>query len=349
MPAPKSRKKTISPTKGPRKKTARNRYQKNGVPFTQIKWKNLGPMYDFWGKEFKRYYQLETMANAVEGLFKERARDSFLAPSIKSALGPAKITRCEIELFQEGYYQLIFRMKVQNSQKRKGTFALVVAKDNKGLSETAKREHHTLNQLYERAPQCFVRTLKGGTLFLPDRHRRKENDRFIYAYVTEWQHGYHELGIQKNGQFFVNIPKPVRMNNAQTQQLKRRMVEMVIRSYDPVKRNCMAIPQIASGDFVVTLPGKQNPRLKLIACRELTPRVSPSKLIHSLLSAEWEWSGEQVRLAPDSYEDWEQALNNALGKNRAKDWMAVYRKDVELKRYPKLKKIDPEFYNSEEE
>lgn len=302
-------------------------------------------MYDFWGKEFKRYYQLETLANAVEGLFKGRARDSFIYPSIKTALGPSKITRCDIELFQEGYYQLIFRMKVQNSQKRKGTFALVVAKDDKGLTETAKREHHTLVELYKRAPQCFVHALKGGTLLLPDRHRRKEKDRFIYAYVTEWQHGYHELGIQRNGQFFVNIPSPVRMNKDQTQQLKRRMVEMVIRSYDPVKRNCMAIPQIASGDFVVTLPGKQNPRLKLIACRELSTRVSPSKLLHSILTAEWEWSGKPIRLAPESYEDWEQALHNALGKSRAVDWMAVYRKDVKKKKYRKLKHLASEFYD----
>jgi len=345
MAPPKSRKKKSSPTKGPRKKTSRNKYEKGGTPFTQIKWKNLVPMYDFWGKEFKRYYKLETLASAVEGLFKGRAHDPFLSPNIKSALGPSRITRCEIELFQEGFYQLIFKMKVQNSQKRRATFALVVAKDHQGLSETAKREHRTLIELFGRATQCFARPLKGGTLYLPDRHRRKENDRYVYAYMTEWQHGHHELGIQRNGQFFVNIPKPVPFTKPQTQQLKRRMVEMVIRSYDPVKRSCMAIPQIASGDFVVTLPGKQAPRLKIIACRDLITGVSPSKLLHSILVAEWEWSDNQIRLAPDSYEDWEQALHNAIGKTRSNDWMTVYRQDVKKKRFRKLKHLEPEFYD----
>ncbi|MFP6583195.1 MAG: hypothetical protein VCD00_11665, partial [Candidatus Hydrogenedentota bacterium] len=235
----------------------------------------------------------------------------------------------------EGQYQLIFRVKAMNIKRKQATFGLVVAKNNKEYSDVAKKEHALLRLLNERDPKCIVEPLKGGMVFLPDRHKRKEHDRELYAYCTTWLSGFHELGIQRNNNLYINIPTPVQFDKKQTQALKRRMVEIVVRSYDPTRRNCMAIPQLASGDFVVSKAAKNvNPQLKVIACRDMENRISPAQLIHRLIEAEWEWNKNIYFFTPDDPRELIQALTNALGKADAMDWLSQYRKSVKVKRLP---------------
>jgi hypothetical protein len=298
-----------------------------------IKFKNLVPMYDFWGTEYKRHYNLETLTSALENQL--RTNDRFFAASIKSQLGPAPLKTMSIELCQEGKYQLIFRVKAQNINRKQGTFGLVVAKNNKEYSSLAKKEHALLRILHERVPKCIVEPLKGGLVFMPDRHRRKEHDREIYAYCTTWLNGFHELSIQKNLNLFINVDPKEQFNKKQTEALKRRMVEIVVRTYDPNRRNCMAIPHVGSGDFVVSKPTKTtNPQLKVIACRDMENRISPAQLLRRIIEAEWPWGKSTYQLIPEDPREFIQALTNALGKEDAMDWLSQYRKSVVNKRLP---------------
>src|SRR5690606_35872386 len=102
--------------------------------------------------------------------------------------------------------------------------------------------------------------------------------RFIYVYLTQWLQGYHELGVQRDLQFYVNVERPLAFTIAQTEILKRRMVEIIARTYSDETHDCMEMPQIASGDFVVTKPSRGEPRVKLIACRRLLRNMTPAKL-----------------------------------------------------------------------
>lgn len=331
--ATKSRRKTTSrPYGGKRKVKKQNLTSRTSSRPLHISWKNLGPMYDFWGKEFERYYQLETLTNAVERAI--RGEDKFMLPSIHEVLGPNPITSITCELFQEGRFQLIFRMRAVNANRKRASFALVVAKNHKECSDVARTEYKNLRILNGRVPQCVVKPYRGNTIFLPDRHKRTTHNRELYAYVTEWMRGFHELGIQRNHQLFINIPNKQTFNRDQTQALKRRMVEIVLRTYDPKGRTCMGMPQLASGDFVVSKPGQGNAKLKLIACRELLQRISPARLFHEILHAEWDWSGKSYRLAPESPTDIVQALHNAYGKKEATRWLDLYRIAVKAGRFP---------------
>ncbi len=331
--ATRPRKKAVSRPYGGKRRTKRqNLSTRTSSSPLSISWKNLVPMYDFWGNEFERHYKLETLTNAVEGAI--RGQDKFILPSIHEVLGPNPVTRINCELFQEGRFQLIFRLRVTNANRKRASFALVVAKNHQDFSEIARSEHKNLRILHKRLPQCVVKPYRGNIVFLPDRHRRSTHHREVYAYVTEWLRGFHELGIQRNHQLFINIANKKVFNRDQTQALKRRMVEIVLRTYDPKGRTCMAMPQLASGDFVVTKPDSGAPKLKLIASREILQRMSPARLLHEINHAQWDWAGKLYRLAPESPREMVQALHNAYGKKEATRWLGLYDTALRAGRFP---------------
>ncbi len=292
----------------------------------RIRWSGFRPMNDFWGQEIKRFYQLETLASATEWMV--RTRDRFLVQSLQDAMGPAPIMALHFELFQEGKYQLIFRLDASNAKRKRGQFAYVVAKHHEEYSKVARAEHTNLRVLNQRAPGSIVKPFRGGTVFLPDRHHRASHGREVYAYLTQWLGGYHELGVNRNLQFFMNVPKPHTFTIDQTELIKGQMVEIVLRTYDPAKKDCMDMPQIASGDFVVTPAGRSQPKVKLIACRRMLTHATPVKIMQRIFQASWEWDGKELRLPPSDPAVLRQAFVRALGKEQAAAWFGDYAKAV---------------------
>jgi len=260
----------------------------------RTRWTELRPFFDYWGAEIPRYYKLETLSSAVDYALQTK-KDQFILPSIQRVLGPSPVVSLTFELFQEGRYQLIFRVKALNARRKQGSFALVAAKKAEDYKLAAK-ELANLRVLYGRAPDFIVRPFQGGKVYLPDRYGRTEHGREIFAYVTQWLSSYHELGVNENLQFIVNIKARHTFTIAQTEDLKAKMVEIVARTYSPAKRNCADIPEIASGDFVVTMPPK--PRLKLIACRRMLRNMNPVKLLDRVAAAAWPWGESEFFLAP---------------------------------------------------
>ena len=299
----------------------------------RIRWEGLRPLFDFWGNEIKRFYQLETLASAVEHMIRTK-RDRFILPSIQQVLGPEPVTTLVFELFQEGKYQLIFRMRAGNAKRKEAAFAFVAAKHHEAYSRIAQAELGNLHTLHQRAPGAVVKPFRGGLVYLPDRHQRKSHAREIYAYLTQWLPEFHELGVNSNLQFYINTMKPHTFTIAQTEQLKMQMVETIVRSFDVAKRDCMEMPQVASGDFVVTEPARGKPRIKLIACRRMLGHISPAKLIHTVAGAAWEWCGQTFRIFPADPEMLFDAIARGTDADTARSWMEQYARSVKAKRLP---------------
>ena len=299
----------------------------------RVRWEGLRPLFDFWGNEIKRFYQLETLAGAVEYMIQTN-RDRFLIPSIQQALGPLPVTSLVFELFQEGKYQLIFRLHAGNAKRKEATFAFVVAKHHEAYSRVAQAELGNLHTLFQRAPMAVVKPFRGGHVYLPDRHQRASHGREVYAYVTQWLSGSSELGVNRNLQFFINTKKPHTFTIAQTEQLKAQMVETIIRTFDAAKRDCMELPQVASGDFVATNPVRGAPRIKLIACRRMMIHMSPAKLIHKIVGATWDWAGQTFRIFPADPDMFFDAIARATDADAARLWLEQYTKAVKAGRLP---------------
>ena len=288
-----------------------------------VRWGGFRPMFDFWGNELERYYKLDTLANATERLL--QTKDQFVVPSVQQVLGPAPVVSFAFELFQEGRHQIIFRLGAANAKRKRAQFAFVVGKRSRRESKVAETEHANLRVLHQRAPEHVVRPFRGGLIYLPDRHGRSTHGREVYAYLTQWLSGYHELGVGRNLQFIINESPRHTFTIAQTEHIKGRIVEILARTYDPAKRRCIEIPEVASGDFVVTRPaGRGNPGIKLVACRRLVRNVTPAKLIRRLVDASWDWGGREFRLAPAEPETLFDGLAGALGADEARGWLRQY-------------------------
>ena len=303
-----------------------------------IKFKNTDPRVDTEGNEYKRHFKIETLTNAFSK--QVRTNDKFVLSTIRQVLGNNAATNIDAELVQESRYRLTFRLRVQTEKRKQATFGLVIAKNSNEYSELTRLEHSLMRILHERIPKLTVEPYKGGTIFLPDRHRRKEHDRDIYAYMTAWSSGFHELTLQNDLKFALKSNRLERMTHTQTQSAKRRMVEIILRSYDPGRRNAMSIPLNPVDSFIAAKPTKGNPQIKLCACTDMQNRVSPAKLIHRIVGAEWNVRKQIHALLPDDPEQFVQALHNALGKTEATDWLHQYRKSVASGRLPEFHRLD---------
>lgn len=279
-------------------------------------WSGFRPFFDFWGNELKRFYKLETLENATDRMLQDN--DRFILPSIQEILGPAQLSTLGFELFQEGRYQLIFRIRAANARGKKGSFGFVVAKNSEECSAVARNEHRNLRLLHERAPKHVVRPYRGGTIYLPDRYQRQGHGREIYAYLTQWLPDYDELGVNKNLQCIANVMRVHTFTLDETDAIKGMMCETIFKTYDPTTRTCMALPETASGDFVVHWPRKGPIRVRLIACRKLLNRIDPPRLLAEVMNASWDWAGRRFRIMPEDPELLHQALEKGLGQNAAR-------------------------------
>lgn len=295
---------------------------KNPEAGPRLFWAGFRPLYDYWGNELKRYYKLETLASATAHMIK--TKDRFLVPTVQSVLGPLPVRRLMIELFQEGRYQLIFRVLAENARGNRAAFGLVVAKNHQECSKVAQQEHQNLRWLHDRAPKWVVKPYQGGMIYLPDRHLRKECGRDIYAYLTQWLDAFDELGVNENLQFYTNVEKRHTFTKIETDVMKRDIAEIIATSYDANAEKCMTMPEIASGDFVVKRMSRGPHRLQLIACRRIQERVSPPKLIRMILTTAWDWGGRRFSLAPESPELFFEGLTKAVGGETARDWIRRY-------------------------
>lgn len=295
-------------------------------------------MADYWGQELKRYFKLETLASAVE--WRIRRHDRFILPTVYLVLGSSPVTGLTFTLFQEGRYQFIFHLRATNAKKRSADFGFVVAKRDGEISKVAAAEHRHLEALHGRAPEWVVKPFLGGNVFLPDRYGRPGQGREIHAYLTQWLGSFHELGVDKNHQFFINVHPHRLLTLAQTEALKVKAVAIVARAYDPEGRISMEMPEVASGDFVVTQPNRKGEQdIRLIACRKLLSNIAPGRLVHMIATAGGMWGDRRFFLAPADPQDLLDGLVQGVGEERAVQWMREYTGAVARKRYPQQRHL----------
>ncbi|MGC8846036.1 MAG: hypothetical protein ACP5QY_09320 [Candidatus Hydrogenedens sp.] len=312
------------------KKLAQSKFNKTSM---KILWSGFRPLFDYWGNELKRFYQFDTLVNSFNNYL--CGKDKFILPSIQKVLGNASITSLKIHLFQEGKYQFIFHLKAENQKFKQAHFALVVAKDGEEFSKVAKSEHQHLLILNKKCPALVVKPFSGDYLFFPDRHNRKEFHRKIYAYLTQWLNEFDELGINKNLQFFTNVSNPHTFSIEETNWIKTKIIETIIHLYDEKKKTSIALPEIASGDFVIKRSPSGQHRIKLIACRKIIKPISPHELISKIMTTSWRWGTNKFSLMPDEPLDFLNAFCNILGEEKSLIWFKnLWEQEDKLIRHP---------------
>ena len=288
----------------------------------RAKWTGFRLFRDASGAPLKRYYNLDTLASATNRLLREKR--NFILRAVQGILGPSEVTSLEFELARENNYRFVFRLEAGNARRKQAQFAFVAAKHHENYSKVLATEHHNLRLLHERAPDHVVKPFAGGRIWLPPGRRKDQPRREVYAYLTQWLGGFHEVSLDSKGRLTAIGQRKKVYSKAQMEAIKAEVALAVLRSYDAESETAMEIPQISSGDLMVTPPQKTEPRIKITGCRRLLKNATPAKLIHRIVSAEWETEEAIFSLAPEDPNVIAEAVYNALGRETGRMWFQHY-------------------------
>ena len=305
------------------KSAAGNRAARASGP--RVRWRGLTSPQDARGRDAKRFYKPETLAAATELLLERR--NQFLLPSVQAVLGPLPVSTLDLELCIETETRLVFRLRAANVKRRRASFALIAAK-HPDFGKALAAEHATLKRMHGRAPKLLLKPYGGGAVHLPDRHRRASHGRDVFVYLAQWPSGFNELGVGPKGCFFVGGTPIQPLTAAQTEDLKARMIALVVSTFDRGRRDCIGLPDVTQGDLLATRPQRGALRLKLLACRGVIKRATPAKLIHGMLDASFTHRGMAVSFAPEDAARVFEGLSQAVGADGACEWLGLYRKAV---------------------
>ncbi|MFZ7127792.1 MAG: hypothetical protein ACOWWM_16660 [Desulfobacterales bacterium] len=260
----------------------------------------IGEMHDYWGKRLSRPIAPEALRSALVRYFRDPENRLWESMSQMAGGQPVRISgirSVKASHFQEGDFQHIFQVRVNGASTGRRCLAMVVAKNEGLVSGTAADEFRNLKRLHHRQGRYVVRPLAGGTMSLePDAAGQTQT---VFIYFTEWLHGFHELGVDRQLNFFIN-EKPFHYFDRRVSDILRAQVLKILFScYDAGSRKAMAPPKIGAGDFVITRPRPGRPYdLKLIACRKIFSGVTPGQCLRLYLGYHGTWGGRIFHLLP---------------------------------------------------
>lgn len=280
---------------GGKSRKRRTSVRKHSGP--SIRFAPFPTMHDLRGNVFKRGFQLETLGSAIE--HRIRTSDRFIVPSIQSVLGPGTLSSLSFELLHEDRRRLIFDLRALNTRGKRGRFSLVVAKNPVAFSEILEGEHRNLALLSALAPDKMLQVYRGGKVFLPDRHRRADMGRELYAFVAQPVANSYPLAVGRNGQFMTLEPKRHTYTRKATEQLKLLIIDGVLRSYDSKKCECIAIADLNVEDIFTQTTRHGKLRIRIISCPKVLSRIDPTRVIKLILGTTWKAGDSSISLAPE--------------------------------------------------
>lgn len=263
---------------------------------------------DYWGRAFKRPLRSDLLQETVKRYFAKphNALLRSLGQCHRKSYGLEDLYTVTAGLFQEGEFAYVLRINVHTTDGKKSRFAMILAKNEGRMSRIAKLEHDNLRRLHERCKDIVVRPLEGD--YLPFSGSRPAR---VYAYFTLWLNRFHELGVQhKNMNFYINELPFQYFDSRTSDRIKGRMLGLMFRLYDPLRREAIEPPKVGAGDFVMTR--KSPHELKLIACRKMIKGVSLDRCMALYLGYRGTWGDRLFHFVPNEIEPLRQALIEGL-------------------------------------
>ena len=254
----------------------------------------LEQKFDYWGEPIMWVHNPEYIVRAIEILMAQPDNPVYTAlASIGVSEGLESIL---FHHWQEGDFQIIFRVDATSRGAEPVSLCLLLAKDGGEVSEIVDTECRNLSALSERHP-AVITPLGQGELEMLD--AESGGVEFLSYYVTPWLPDFHELGVNKEMNFFVNEEPFHDFSRAETDQLKRDMIEICLSLYDVETRTGIEPPLIGAGDFMVTRPVEGEAlRLRLIASGPAVVYDSLDACLTALLEDQGEWGDQAFSLRP---------------------------------------------------
>ncbi len=253
--------------------------------------------------------------------------------------GGADVRALDVFHFQEGDFQLVFRVTAELVTGARVQVCLLMGKDEAQRSALARREHDNLSELHRRDPVHVIGPLSGGTLRVLDPGQPRPRD--LYYYCTPWLTTFHEMGVNRRMHFYVNELPFHHFGAEDTEDIKEAILEVCFTLWDPQTRTAPEPPLIGAGDFVITRPTRGKPlRLRLIAARRLLPDIDLDAVMRLYLHYSGIWGGKTFRFLPKRRDRLERALRQSLVRGKGlpeADVMAALDRALSAPGLPRLR------------
>ncbi len=279
------------------------------------------------GKAGKRYFRLDTLARAVERRL-ERGQ-TFMHTCIRGNLGPADLATLDFTLAAESSYKLVFHMRATNARRKSADFALVTAKNDTACSALLQAEQGHLRSLFSRARAYAAQPLRSGDFYLPDRYRRSDRGREVFAHLTAWPGPVSAICPASDGQLRTGGPKRQRLSKKETETLRAMICRCITQAYDPEARTGIDLAELTPDDFGILRGRRGKPKLFLLSCRRMRPHLSPLRFTEALMTAAWHGEAGEFYLLPEDPEAFTTLFAEAAGPKTASIWIRDFMKAVD--------------------
>jgi len=271
----------------------------------------------------KQFYKLETLASAVERLVK--SKDRVITATAQAALGPFDLTSLAFEYLGERPHAYLFRLRVGNARRAHQTFNFLAARSEGKHSEAVAAEFERLRVFHQRAPKLFLRPFRAGTVFLPDRVRKRGQGREVAIYLTQAQGTLETLDGNDRGQFVLTGAEGRRaLSLRDSEAVKAVVIEALAGTYDPETREMMAPPDLAAGELLAQRQPRGGIKVRLCGCHALLQGLAPGRFIESLVLSYSRLEGGKFPFAPEDPVALFDAVAKAKGKANARAWVTSY-------------------------
>ncbi|MBN1672024.1 MAG: hypothetical protein JXR37_13380 [Kiritimatiellae bacterium] len=292
----------------------RHAARKHGVPVSL----RFEPMHTFWGEPFKRHFSDTALRKAWQAALQRPDNVLYRSCAPRPEFAVRTVRRVVMEHFQEGDFQLVFRTRVRLAAGKTIRLCTLVAKDTGSFSRIAQTEYRNLSQLHGRAPGDVVRPLAGGFVVLPSLPHGRQGG--LFCYCTPWLSDFHELGVNRKLNFYINERPFHHFDRSTSDQIRRRILEICLRLYDPRSQTAIEPPRIGAGDFMITRPAPGRAlRLKLIAARRILGNVDLDACLSLYLRYQADWGGKRFSFLPASRDDLVKTVHNSLVREKGYD------------------------------
>lgn len=303
--------------------------RKSSADLPIIKWsislEYAGP----YPRSYKRFYTLETLQNALLRGLKEH--DRFIWGSWNKLAVNRPFKYVHLDLVYEDNMRLLFHVTL-GFHGRKGVLGrMVVAKNHEECSAYLRSEMTTLKELSVRSPRYVVCPLHGGVIFLPDRHRRNEVVREVFAYTYKIPSRLVPLYVASSRQFGPRGQQVLRYSLQETNEIKKSIVKIIVSCYNPKSKTGISPEHVCADSFAYETPTKGNPpTIVLTQCPRITRHLAPWEIIQQLLISALKGEKCVLPLAPEQPLDFFNALMESISKEEARAWCEAFFDRIDL-------------------
>lgn len=295
------------------KPAARSFAPKAGV--VRVKAKEAPFTFDSSRGRGKRFFQMDTLENAVSGLL--NGGDSWLGQALREGLLGGKPEVVTLELQWENEYAMVFRLSAATSRGQSTQLLLACAKNHQEHSERLRGEIDALTQLAPRCPEGILPMRTEGTLYMPQKYDRASGKgRQVLACVRAWPGRCVPAECSPNGQYMLAGPERRLLSRAESESYGAAIALLLLKSFDTLTRTGPSLNSLHDGD-ILCRHFRSGIAPAMMHCAKLTRYRSIQAYVKGLLLWEPSTGSGVYPLQLLSAESFVRALRVGLGEDLA--------------------------------